>query len=111
MSTVSPSAIRSQALNTLHIWLALCAAILAGATGTLMACSGASEPIVIGHYASMTGTEATFGVSTDNGIKLALREFNAAGGLKGREVKLITYDDQGKADEAVKCVTRLIAQD
>lgn len=75
--------------------------------------AGASEdaPILVGHYASMTGSEATFGVSTDNGIKLAIDEFNAAGGLNGRRIKLITYDNQGKAQESTTAVTRLITQD
>ena len=59
----------------------------------------------------MTGSEATFGVSTDNGVKLAVKERNAAGGVKGRQIQLITYDDQGKSQEAVTAVTRLIQQD
>lgn len=37
-----------------------------------------SSPIKVGHYASMTGKEATFGQSTDQGIRLALKEINAA---------------------------------
>jgi branched-chain amino acid transport system substrate-binding protein len=67
--------------------------------------------IVIGHYASLTGSEATFGVSTENGIQLAVEEINAAGGIKGRKLKLITYDNQGKPQESVSTVTRLIDQD
>ena len=70
-----------------------------------------AAPILIGHYGSLTGSEATFGVSTENGIKLAVDEINAAGGIKGRMVKLISYDDQGKAQEAATVVTRLITQD
>lgn len=72
---------------------------------------GSGTEIVVGHYASMTGSEATFGVSTDNGIKLAIAERNAAGGVKGRKIRLITYDDQGKGQEATTAVTRLITQD
>lgn len=67
--------------------------------------------IVIGHYASLSGSESTFGTSTDNGIKLAVKERNAAGGIKGRKIRLITYDNQGKAAETVTAVTRLIQQD
>lgn len=90
---------------------------LTKAVGTIAIAIGSSaiaqnsEPIVVGHYASMTGSEATFGVSTDNGIKLAVEEINAAGGIKGRQIKLITYDNQGKAQEAATVVTRLITQD
>ena len=70
-----------------------------------------SGPILIGHYGSLTGSEATFGQSTDNGIKLAVKEANAAGGIKGRMIELKTYDDQGKSQEAGTAVTRLITDD
>ncbi len=73
--------------------------------------AGGSDTIVVGHYASMTGSEATFGVSTDDGIKLAINEINEAGGIKGRPIKLVTYDNQGKQQEAATAVTRLITQD
>ncbi len=69
------------------------------------------EPILVGHYASMTGKEATFGQSTDNGIKLAIKEINAAGGLNGRPIKLITYDTKGESKEAGNAVTRLVTND
>jgi branched-chain amino acid transport system substrate-binding protein len=59
----------------------------------------------------MTGSEATFGVSTDDGIQLAVNERNAAGGVKGRQIQLITYDDQGKGQEVATAVMRLIRQD
>lgn len=74
------------------------------------ACTKKDE-IVIGHFASMTGSEATFGTSTDDGIRLALEEINAAGGINGKKVKLITMDNQGKADEAAAVVTRLIERE
>jgi len=59
----------------------------------------------------MTGSEATFGQSTHNGIMLAVEEFNAAGGLAGRQVELKSYDTQGKSQEAGTVVTRLITED
>lgn len=65
-------------------------------------------PIVVGHYASMTGAQATFGQSTDKGIRLAIEERNAAGGVKGRKIELKTLDDAGKQTEAATAVTRLI---
>src|SRR4029079_13426449 len=49
--------------------------------------------------------------STDNGIKLAVKERNAAGGVNGRQVLLITYDDQGKSQEVNTAVNRLLKQD
>ena len=60
----------------------------------------ATDKILIGHVASMTGCEATFGQSTDNGIKLAIEQWNAKGGVKGKRISLRTYDSQGKPEEA-----------
>lgn len=71
----------------------------------------ATGDILVGEYGSLTGSEATFGQSTHNGIVLAVDEFNAAGGLNGRKIKLITYDDRGQQQEAATVVTRLATQD
>ncbi len=65
-------------------------------------------PIVIGHFASMTGAQATFGISTDRAIRLAVKERNAKGGVKGRQIEVKTIDDAGKQTEAATAVTRLI---
>src|SRR5271157_3041089 len=75
--------------------------------------SGAPAPdeIRIGHYASLTGSEATFGQSTDNGIRLAVEALNQARGIHGKKIRLITYDDRGDAKEAGTAVTRLINRD
>jgi len=64
--------------------------------------------IVLGHFASMTGPQATFGISTDQAIRLAIEERNAKGGVKGRRLELVTIDDAGKQSEAATAVTRLI---
>ncbi len=71
----------------------------------------AANEILIGHFGSMTGSEATFGQSTDNGIKLAVDEINEAGGIKGKKIRLITYDDKGDAREVGTAVTRLTTND
>jgi branched-chain amino acid transport system substrate-binding protein len=59
----------------------------------------------------MTGANATFGTSTDNGIKMALDEINGAGGVDGSKINLQSYDDQGASDQARSVVTRLVEQD
>ncbi|HEY2762323.1 MAG TPA: ABC transporter substrate-binding protein, partial [Pirellulales bacterium] len=53
----------------------------------------------------------TFGRSTDNGIQLAIEEINAAGGVNGKKVRVITYDDKGDSREAGTAVTRLVTRD
>jgi branched-chain amino acid transport system substrate-binding protein len=79
--------------------------------GAAAAAAPAKDAILIGHFGSMTGSEATFGQSTDNGIRLAIKEVNAAGGVLGKKIDLKTYDDQGKGQEAGTAVTRLITSD
>lgn len=69
-----------------------------------------SAEILVGEFGSMTGSEATFGISTHQGIELAINEANSAGGVKGKKISLISLDDQGKAEEAASVVTRLITQ-
>jgi branched-chain amino acid transport system substrate-binding protein len=66
--------------------------------------------IVVGEYGSLTGAEATFGQSTHNAIMLAVDQVNAAGGVNGRKIRVITEDDQSKPDEAANAVTKLISQ-
>jgi len=71
----------------------------------------AATEVLIGEYGSLTGAEATFGQSTHNGILLAVEEINAAGGVGGKPMRVQTYDDQGKTQEAGSVVARLITED
>jgi branched-chain amino acid transport system substrate-binding protein len=68
-------------------------------------------PILVGHYGSLTGSEATFGQSTSQGIRMAFKEINAAGGLNGRKLELREYDTKGEPKEATNVVTRLVKSD
>ena len=70
-----------------------------------------SKEILVGEYGSMTGGEATFGISTHEGIMLAVKEQNADGGIQGKSIKVLSVDDQGKSDDAATAVTKLITQD
>ncbi len=72
--------------------------------------ASAGETIKIGEVGSMTGSEATFGSSTHQGIELALKAANAAGGVNGKKLELVSMDDQGKTDEAAIAATKLITQ-
>lgn len=66
--------------------------------------------IYIGHYDSMTGSEATFGQGSFNGVKLAIAEINKAGGIHGKTVQAISMDDQSKNEEARSVITRLLSR-
>lgn len=63
---------------------------------------------MIGNFGSLTGAEATFGLSTRDGIILALEEWNKKGGVLGKQIELIAYDNQGKPEEARLSVEKLI---
>jgi len=79
-------------------------------TATTTGTAGAGDEIPVGEYGSLTGSTATFGQSTHNGVTLALDEINAAGGINGRKLKLFTEDDQSKPEEAASVVQKLISQ-
>ncbi|HTO99041.1 MAG TPA: ABC transporter substrate-binding protein [Myxococcales bacterium] len=74
---------------------------------------GAADTSVIkvGEVGSMTGTEATFGTSSDRGIQLAVKEVNSGGGIQGKQVQVIALDDEGKPEEAATAATRLISSE
>jgi len=71
----------------------------------------AQETIKIGEFASLTGGSASFGQSSHKGTRLAIDELNAAGGVLGRKLELITEDDQSLAGQPATIVQKLIAQD
>jgi len=86
----------------------LCAIALVSCTG---ARSDSGSEIVIGEFGSLTGTTATFGISTKNGIDMAIDAINKSGGLLGKQVRVMVEDDQGKPEEAQTVVTKLITKD
>lgn len=72
---------------------------------------GAQETIKIGEFASLTGKEATYGQTVNKGTRLAFEEANAAGGVLGRKLELITEDDQSKPGESATVVKKLISRE
>jgi len=70
-----------------------------------------NNEIVIGSYSSNTGATATFGVFQKRGIEMAVEEINAAGGINGKKIKHINYDNKSDNDETLAVVNRLISQD
>lgn len=78
----------------------------------ISSCKGGSgNTILVGEFASLTGKEATFGISSHEGTMLAIEELNAAGGLLGKKFELKTEDDQSKAGEPANVVNKLISKD
>jgi branched-chain amino acid transport system substrate-binding protein len=84
---------------------------LALVAGLLTATLSAQETIKLGEFASLTGKEATYGQNAHKGTLLAIEEVNAAGGVLGRKLELLTEDDQSKPGEAATVVKKLISRE
>jgi len=67
--------------------------------------------IKIGLLAPLSGQVPTFGVSTQEGVQLAVKEWNAKGGVLGKQIELVVADSQCSADPAVNAANKLIDQD
>lgn len=96
-----------------HIYLAVLVAwpLLAGCNKSSPGSSADSSTIKVGEYASLTGSEATFGQQSHNGTELAVEEINAAGGVLGKKIDLLTEDDQSQAGQPATAVRKLISSD
>lgn len=102
--------------------LALCGAML---LGTLVGCGGggeepaptaggaeaAGDPIKLGFFCPLTGGTAQAGQAALNGAQIAVDEINADGGIQGRKLEIISYDDKSSPEEAVKAATKLVQVD
>ncbi|MCX7779404.1 MAG: ABC transporter substrate-binding protein [Negativicutes bacterium] len=82
-------------------------------TGLVAGCGGQTESkdIKVGGNLELTGGIATFGQSTANGIKLAFKEINAAGGVLGKQLTFIAADNKSEPSESTNAITKLITQD
>jgi branched-chain amino acid transport system substrate-binding protein len=90
-------------------------AVLVSGVFTMQACAGSRENagdiFRIGIITSLTGSAAAFGQAHKNGYTIALGELNAEGGVMGKQIELVYYDDQSRPDQAVQGVNKLIDQD
>ena len=77
--------------------------------------SGSSESsddvYLIGFIGPLTGDNANYGIRCSNAAKLAISEINAAGGVNGKELKLVMEDSEGVADKAIACYEKLAYTD
>lgn len=70
-----------------------------------------AESIKLGVAITQTGTQSSVGVESQRGLEIAVNEINAAGGVCGKQIETIIYDDQGTPEASLKAVTRLVEQD
>ncbi len=80
-------------------------------SGAFRGSSAAEKPMVIGGSLPLTGTFAATGRWVERGYQFWAEEVNGKGGLLGRPVKLIIYDDKSDAKEAVSLAEKVITVD
>jgi branched-chain amino acid transport system substrate-binding protein len=93
-------------MRTMRLVLTVLVALTLGA-----APADAQQPIKIGFFAPLTGFAAADGASARHSAEIAVAELNAAGGLGGRRVELVVYDDRHDSKEAVALANKLVERD
>ena len=106
----------------------LTAAGVVAAAGVLTACGGSSsstaasstaasaagsaaasgDTIKIGVMGPLTGNVSVYGQAVVNGATLYLKQVNANGGINGKQIEILTEDEQGDATQAVNCFTKMV---
>jgi branched-chain amino acid transport system substrate-binding protein len=84
-------------------WMAFCAAVLLSAGAAL-----AAEPVRIGHTVSLTGGASMWGQSEANAVDMLVKKINAEGGILGRPIEIVRYDNRNDAVESVNVARRLV---
>ena len=97
---------------TMTSWKRLAPVALAGVVfASLPLPVAAQTPIKIGASMSVTGTYAKPGTYQKQGYDVCIDELNAKGGILGRKVELVIYDDQSTPATAVRLYEKLITED
>ena len=85
--------------------------VLTGCNKPAAGPDASADIIKVGEFASLTGSEATFGQSSHHGTQLAVDQLNAAGGVLGKKIQLLTEDNQSQAGQSATVVRKLISSD
>jgi branched-chain amino acid transport system substrate-binding protein len=94
-------------MSTTKSWLVLCPSLLLG----LCFPAFSQETIKIGEFGSLTGDNASYGISQNEGIQMAVEEINNSGGVLGKKIDLTVEDNQTKQGQTTTIVRKLISQD
>jgi branched-chain amino acid transport system substrate-binding protein len=101
-------------MNTLPgrlFWKTLAAGATVAAVVAASPAAAQQQPIRIGAFLSVTGPASFLGDPEQKTLELYVDRINAAGGVLGRPLQLVSYDDGGDAEKARTFVKRLIEQD
>lgn len=91
---------------------AMTAALLAGCSGANQSASGSSsKDFKLGVNLELSGNVASYGESMADGIDMAVKEINKAGGVDGKKISVIKVDNKSEAAEATNGIIKLTSQD
>ena len=93
------------------VCIALIACLGLFANGNQESSRADADVIRIGWFGPLSGAAAEVGVNGVNAVKVAIDQINNNGGIKGKKLDLVSYDDEGNYETSVKVVTRLVEQD
>ncbi|KQX48448.1 ABC transporter substrate-binding protein [Paenibacillus sp. Root444D2] len=96
---------------TVSLMISGCAAKSSDSAKNDSAMNKAGDTIKLGWIGPLTGPTATDGTHSRDAAIMAIEQYNKAGGIQGKKVELVAEDDQGKPEEALKGVQKLINND
>jgi ABC-type branched-subunit amino acid transport system substrate-binding protein len=99
-------------MNIKRLLTAAAASLLLSTTAGFAADQGVTDTeILLGEVEPLTGPPALLGVAHNLGVRLALGEANAAGGINGRKLRLTALDDGYVSSRTIKSLRKLISVD
>lgn len=94
-----------------HLGVLAMVGVMGLSAGACRKGGGSTDQVTVGAFFSLSGSDSTFGLDSKEGIELALEEQNAAGGVKGKKVRVLFEDDKSNPQEASNKVRQLIDRD
>ena len=70
--------------------------------------AASGETIKVGILGPHTGDYAVYGLAVKNGAQLYIDQVNAAGGINGKQIETVVYDNKGDSTEAITAFTRMV---
>ncbi|MDY4784635.1 ABC transporter substrate-binding protein, partial [Pygmaiobacter massiliensis] len=106
----------------------VCCALAAAMAMSMVACGGASssapaasaagsstaatgDTVKVGVLGPLTGAVSVYGINVTNGAKMAAEDVNAKGGVLGKQVEVVLYDEKGDETEAVNAYNKMVDND
>lgn len=102
---------KKKSMFTVIALVVIIAFVVTGCGGGAPAKPTESKDIKIGVVYELTGGTASFGTAANNGTKLAFKEINAAGGVLGKQITIVSADNKGEPSESANAMTKVISQD